>query len=384
MTVFISNGHYRMTLATKTCIALILLPLLLLACIGQFSPVVAASRSNQRPDLLNSRHKFLPENVDTRGRDLNDQPNSITLFPPSEVKQRPDLRVYRKDALSEEELRRRLSSRCVILMDGLTGQTIYEQSPDQPAQPASTIKVLTGLIAIQSLQDRDLVPVSRRAANMPRSKVYLQRSKSYQADDLINAVLLSSANDASVALAEKIAGSEKVFSKLMTHKARAWGATNTVCKTATGLTARGQQTTARDLAVLFNRAMENEEFAIRVGRSKVRTGFGKVLHNHNKALWEIAGTEGGKTGYTSAARQTYVGKFKRGDDEMLLALLGSETMWDDIKNLVDYGFEAMAASDEGRSAGQDADNPALALMPVSLDSGYALQILSDQKKASVF
>jgi D-alanyl-D-alanine carboxypeptidase len=373
-----------MPLATKNYIALIVLSVLLLTGIGQSSPVFAASRSNRHPDLLNSRHKFLPVNNSDHEHDANDLPGAVTLFPPSDVKQRPELRVYRKDILSEDELRRRLSSRSVILMDGSTGQVIYEQSPDLPAQPASTIKVLTGLIAIQSLQDGDLVPVSRRAANMPRSKVYLQRSKSYQANDLINAVLLSSANDASVALAEKIAGSEKVFSKLMTHKARAWGATNTICKTATGLTVRGQQTTARDLAVLFNRAMENDEFATRVGRSKVKTGFGKVLRNHNKALWEIAGTEGGKTGYTLAARQTYVGKFKRGDDEMLLALLGSETMWDDIKNLVSYGFEAMAASDEGRSAYKDSGNTASILVPVSLNSGYALQVLSDHKKASVF
>jgi D-alanyl-D-alanine carboxypeptidase len=372
-----------MTLATKTFISLVLLPVLFLACIGQFSPLDAASRSNRRPDLLNSRHKFLPEKDQDHGRENNGQSESVALFPPSQIKQRPDLRVYKKDALSEQELRRRISSRSVILMDGLTGQVIYEQAPDQPAQPASTIKVLTGLIAIQSLQDRDLVPVSKRAADMPRSKVYLERSKSYHADDLINAVLVSSANDASVALAEKIAGSEKVFSKLMTHKARAWGATNTVCMTASGLTARGQQSTARDLAVIFSRAMENEEFATRVGRSKVKTGFGKVLRNHNKALWEIDGTEGGKTGYTSAARQTYVGKFKRGDDEMLLALLGSETMWDDIKNLVSYGFAAMASSDEGRSAGRAAKNPNSHLTPVSLDPGYALQVISDHKKASV-
>ena len=200
-----------MPFATKYYIALIILPVLLLASVGQFSQVLAASRTTRHPDLLDSRHKFLPENINDHGRDANSMPGPVTLFPPSDVKQRPDLRVYRKDALSEEELRRRLSSRSVILMDGMTGQVIYEQLPDLPAQPASTIKVLTGLIAIQSLRDGDLVPVSRRAANMPRSKVYLQRSKSYQADDLINAVLLSSANDASVALAEKIAGSEKVF-----------------------------------------------------------------------------------------------------------------------------------------------------------------------------
>ena len=372
-----------MILKAKNFTNLILLPVLCWACIGQFSSVDAASRTYRRPDLLDSQHKFLPENDDVQGRDGDEPSGALTLYPNADGKQRPEPRLYRKDALSEEELRRRLSSRCVILMDGLTGQVIYEQSSDLPAQPASTIKVLTGLIAIQSLRDQDLVPVSRRAANMPRSKVYLQRSKSYHADDLINAVLLSSANDASVALAEKIAGSEKVFSKLMTHKARAWGATNTVCKTATGLTARGQQTTARDLAILFNRAMDNDEFAMRVGQSKVKTGFGKVLRNHNKALWEIDGTEGGKTGYTKAARQTYVGKFKRGDDEMLLALLGSETMWDDIKTLVSYGFEAMAASDQEHSAGKGAGNPDSFLLPVSLDPGCSLQVLSDQKKASL-
>jgi D-alanyl-D-alanine carboxypeptidase (penicillin-binding protein 5/6) len=151
-------------------------------------------------------------------------------------------------------------------------------------------------------------------------------------------VLLSSANDASVAIAEKIAGSERVFAKLMTHKAKAWGAENTVCKTATGLTAKGQKSTVRDLAVLFNRAMDNEEFAARVARRKIKTGYGKVLRNHNRALWQIDGAEGGKTGYTKAARQTYVGKFKRGDDELTVAVLGSTTMWDDVKRLVEYGF----------------------------------------------
>jgi D-alanyl-D-alanine carboxypeptidase (penicillin-binding protein 5/6) len=153
--------------------------------------------------------------------------------------------------------------------------------------------------------------------------------------------------------------------------------------TATGLTARNQQSTARDLAVVFNRAMDNEEFATRVGRNKVRTGFGKVLRNHNKALWEITGTEGGKTGYTRAARQTYVGKFKRGEDQLVLALLGSETMWDDIKNLVSYGFDAMASSDLARQADQAALTPALSLSPVDLATGYVLQVLNDSKKASV-
>ena len=197
---------------------------------------------------------------------------------------------------------------------------LYSHDPDRPAQPASTIKILTGLIAIRSLQDKEMVKASRRAAGMPRSKIYLKPGKSYKADDLINAVLLASANDASVALAEKVAGSEKTFAKLMTRKARSLGAKQTICKTASGLTARGQQSTARDLAKVFNRAMENKEFARRIGKSKVRTSYGKLLRNHNKALWRVKGALGGKTGYTSAARQTYVGKFARGNTELVVAI----------------------------------------------------------------
>ncbi len=235
-------------------------------------------------------------------------------------------------------IKRRVSARSAIVIDSATGRTLFTRSPDKQRQPASTIKVLTGIIAIKSLNDQDTIPVSRKAANQPSSKIYLDRQKQYQANDLINAVLLASANDASVALAEKIAGSEKSFAQMMTLRAKLWGATNTVCKTATGLTARGQKSTARDLATIFRYAMKDQEFAARIKRTKVRTEDGKLLRNHNKALWQVEGTEGGKTGYTNAARQTYVGKFKRGDAEIIVAIMGSETMWGDLKRLVQHGF----------------------------------------------
>ena len=291
-----------------------------------------ARSSSKRISYIASKHKFHPEGIE-KGSSL---PPLVSISSSHRAKRRPaDNNPGRK---THKEISSRISSRSAIVLDSETGDIIYSLRPDKPAQPASTIKILTGLIAIQSLEDQDWVPASRRASRMPRSKIYIERGKSYRAGDMINAVLLSSANDASVALAEKIAGSERVFAKLMTHKAKAWGAENTVCKTASGLTARGQKSTARDLAVLFTRAMENEEFAKRIARKKVRTGYGKLLRNHNRALWRIDGTEGGKTGYTKAARQTYVGKFKRGDDELTVAVMGSETMWEDIGNLVEYGF----------------------------------------------
>jgi serine-type D-Ala-D-Ala carboxypeptidase (penicillin-binding protein 5/6) len=235
---------------------------------------------------------------------------------------------------------KKISSQSAVIMDAETGETLFAKSADTPRQPASTIKVLTGMIALKSLDEQEWVNVSARAANMPRSKVYLDPNKSYRANDLINAVLLASANDASVALAEKIAGSEEGFAEMMTLRANLWGARNTVCRTASGLTAKGQQSTARDLALIFRHAMQDEQFASRMNKVKTHTSYGKELHNHNKALWRVKGAEGGKTGYTNAARQTYVGQFTReGIGTIIVALMGSETMWSDVENLVDYGFK---------------------------------------------
>ncbi|MCW5211568.1 D-alanyl-D-alanine carboxypeptidase [Desulfobulbus sp. TB] len=236
-------------------------------------------------------------------------------------------------------INRHITSKSVIILDAKTGKAIFSKSPDNPRQPASTIKVLTGMIAIKRLKNNEKVEVSRHAEKMPRSKVYLSTKKKYKANDLINAVLLASANDASVALAEKIAGSESDFAKLMTLHARLWGAKNTVCRTASGLTARGQHSTARDLAQIFRHAMQDKEFANRMKRTKIKTSYGKLLRNHNKALWQVNGALAGKTGYTNKARQTYVGQFKRGNDAIVVAIMGSETMWTDIKRLVEYGFK---------------------------------------------
>ena len=231
-----------------------------------------------------------------------------------------------------------VSSKSFMVMDAATGETICAKSPDSPRQPASTIKILTGMIAIKSLGQDDVINVSRRAADMPSSKIFLSPDQRYQANDMINAVLLASANDASVALAENIAGSEEKFANLMTLSARLWGARNTVCRTASGLTAEGQHSTARDLANLFRYAMQDAEFSRRMHERKIDTSYGKTLVNHNKALWRVDGAVGGKTGYTIAARQTYVGQFTRGGESIVVAIMGSESMWADLNKLVDYGF----------------------------------------------
>jgi D-alanyl-D-alanine carboxypeptidase (penicillin-binding protein 5/6) len=298
-----------------------------------------------RIPTLDDRAKFRPGKLlETSSFDHAARPSWVSLGAYSDittVKKRVGTRAsnHHKPWRRLTRIEKKISSKSVMIIDAENGETLYAKSPDSPRQPASTIKVLTGMIAIKSLKNNDTIPVSRRAARMPRSKIYLSPKKHYKADDLINAVLLASANDASVALAEKIAGSEKDFAKMMTLRARLWGASKTICRTATGLTARGQQSTARDLAAIFRHAMQDKEFARRMHKTKVRTSFGQTLRNHNRALWRVKGAEGGKTGYTAAARQTYVGKFTRDGESIIVAIMGSETMWPDIKNLVEYGFQ---------------------------------------------
>lgn len=362
---------------------ILIFPLLLVALFFSVSPV-SANRTNDSSVVLCTTHKYAPGDQQAVNRTERQKTktsiNSLSRSP--DMKKRPV--VARKKVPAPATFRKRLSSRSAIILDAKSGEVLYAHDPDRPAQPASTIKVLTGLICIHSLRNEDLVGTSRYAAKMPRSKVYLRPGASYKADDLINAVLLASANDASVALAEKVAGSEKSFAKLMTYKARSLGAQNTVCKTATGLTAKGQKSTVRDLARVFSEAMEDREFARRMGKAKIRTSYGKVLRNHNKALWQVEGAVGGKTGYTRAARQTYVGKFVRDDTDLIVAIMGSETMWDDIRKLVEYGFarKQLLASRKGSDLAKNGESErevALATLSTAL-SNKDLQVLSGSKK----
>jgi D-alanyl-D-alanine carboxypeptidase (penicillin-binding protein 5/6) len=329
---------------------------------------------------LRSQHKFAPDQGSGVSREEPKRFEIVNLVSSDSFKQRP-AGLPELAGVSAPGLQRKLSSRSAFVMDARTGRVIYAHQPDLPGQPASTLKIVTGLVALESLSGSEMVPASRYAANMPRSKIYLKPGASYRANDLINAVLLASANDASVALAEKIAGSEQVFARLMTKKAEALGATQTVFKNANGLTSSGQQTTARDLAVLFNNAMRNTELAKRLSMGAVRTSDGKTLRSHNRALWSVEGALGGKTGYTAAARQTYVGKFRRGEQELVVALLGSETMWNDVASLVEYGFSRQQTAGFPVSDGDDSETVRVPLASRSLagESG-GLVVLNEQGK----
>jgi len=358
--------------------------LLILFIILALSFPLAGQSADKRAPLpgtaiLTSNHKFPPakSSISEVRRQIIASYRPATNNPPvllnrsTGTKRKPAQHV----GISDRSFRKKLSAQKAIVIDARTGKEIYSHNPDRPGQPASTIKVLTSLLAIDYLKNNTLVPVSSWAASMPRSKIYLRKGKSYSANDLINAVLLASANDASVALAEKIGGSESGFAKMMTRKANDMGARKTVCKTASGLTAKGQQTTARDLALIFREAMEHQEFADRIKLLKAKTSYGKTLRSHNKALWQIEGTQGGKTGYTWAAKQTYVGKFSRNGTEIIVAILGSRNMWNDIAKLVEYGFDKRQ---QLQTAALEDNNTITSDESPSLKSAYV--VLSDNKK----
>ncbi|MGE4559320.1 MAG: D-alanyl-D-alanine carboxypeptidase family protein [Desulfobulbus sp.] len=288
-------------------------------------PVVSSSRKKSRTQTRQSKIAATKRTPPKRG--VRSRARALPAVTPGPV------------AGNQSDIASQISARSVMVMDGANGEIVFAKMPDNPRQPASTIKIVTAMIALESLKKGESIAVSRHAADMPSSKIFLEPGNTYLADDLISAVLLASANDASVALAEKIAGSEEKFAHLMTLSAKMWGAKNTVCRTASGLTAVGQQSTARDLANLFRYAMRHEAFAARMQQKYVSTSYGKKLRNHNRALWRIDGAVGGKTGYTVAARQTYVGQFTRDGQSIVVAIMGSETMWADLAKLVEYGFK---------------------------------------------
>jgi serine-type D-Ala-D-Ala carboxypeptidase (penicillin-binding protein 5/6) len=244
-----------------------------------------------------------------------------------------------------------LSARALLLMDAKTGKILYQKNADTPLPPASTTKVLTAILTLESQKrSNDRLTVSKAATRVPASKLYLKPGQTVSIEDLLYGVLLASANDASVVLAEGIGGSVEKFAEIMTKKAHDLGAINTRFSNPHGLTAADHYSTARDLALIFRYAMKNPTFreivhtkmssvrSLSPGKKSARTRLISV-RNHNRLLWNYDGAIGGKTGYTFAAQKCYVGAVERNGVTLIVSLLGSRDLWGDTKRLLEYGFD---------------------------------------------
>ncbi|OGQ74342.1 MAG: hypothetical protein A3G94_07510 [Deltaproteobacteria bacterium RIFCSPLOWO2_12_FULL_60_16] len=300
-----------------------------------------------------------------------------------------------------------LTARSAFLLDLTTGQVLYQREPDLPLPPASTTKIVTAIVALEShRRGKDLLSVTKTATRVPSSKLYLRPGQTMSVEDLLYGLLLSSANDASLVLAEGIAGSVERFAEMMTDKAREIGAANSHFTNPHGLTAPEHYSTARDMALLFNYAMKNPAFReiVRTKTSSVSSiSAGKVrkvrhiqVRNHNRLLWSFEGAIGGKTGYTHAAQKCFVGAVSRNGVTLIVSMLGSRDLWGDTKRLLEYGLEnyetlrvAARPAAPSRSGGQvafAADKPAAPLLSweeekrIHSINGYLLQIASFRER----
>ena len=242
-------------------------------------------------------------------------------------------------AAGQEEEGFEVSARSFVIMDAKTGKILLSLNPQVFLPPASTLKVMTALVVVEHLKMNDKVGVSPYAAAAPASKIGIKAGETYTVQELLYALLLSSANDAARALAEKVSGSEAAFARQVTQEVRQWGAYRTTCATANGLPADNQYSTAQDLAVLFRRAMANPELAKIMSTKYFPIQGDRELRNHNRFLFTTPMAVAGKTGYTRASKHTYVGQFKNGDQEIIVAMMGSTKKWADLRPLIEKGFE---------------------------------------------
>jgi len=230
-----------------------------------------------------------------------------------------------------------------------SGQVLYEREPDLRLPPASTTKIITAIVALESnKRAKDLLKVTKTATRVPSSKLYLRPGQAMSMEDLLYGLLLSSANDAGLVLAEGIAGSVERFAEMMTSKAHELGAVNSNFTNPHGLTAPEHYSTARDMALLFSYALKNPTFReiVQTKTSSVSSitpgKVQKVRHiqvrNHNRLLWSFEGAIGGKTGYTFAAQKCFVGGVSRNGVTLIVSMLGSRDLWGDVKRLLEYGL----------------------------------------------
>jgi serine-type D-Ala-D-Ala carboxypeptidase (penicillin-binding protein 5/6) len=243
-----------------------------------------------------------------------------------------------------------ITAKAALLMDAATGRILFQKDADLRLPPASTTKVMTAILALESGRKlNESLTVSKDATRVPPTKLYLRPGQTVSIEELLYGIMLASANDASVVLAEGISGSVERYTDLMTKKAQSLGATNSHFINPHGLTAPDHYSTVRDLATIFRYAMKIPLF-----REIIHTKFSSVsstavvkkkvvprrvsVRNHNRLLWDFDGAVGGKTGYTHAAQRCYVGAVQRDGVTLIVSILGATNMWSDAKHLLEYGF----------------------------------------------
>lgn len=237
-----------------------------------------------------------------------------------------------------------VSARAAIFSNSTAVKRYYGKNVNMRVPPASTTKVMTALLVLERLPLDQVVTVSPRVAGIQPTVINLRPGEKFTVGDLLFALLMNSANDASVVLAEAVAGSEWEFVQLMNRRAKELGAKNTKFVNSNGLPSRySQYTTPYDMYLMFREAIKNDFFrkAIKLRYHQITSVGGRqvLLKSHNKILltnWKQKIY--GKTGYTRAAQSCFVGYIMKGNDICIIAVFGCSKRWQDIKYIVErYG-----------------------------------------------
>lgn len=285
--------------------------------------------------------------------------------------------------ISAAEFSAELTCKSAILMEASTGRVLYEKNADEALPPASVTKIMTLLLIMEAVDSEkikltDMVPVSENAASMGGSQVYLQPGEQMSVEEMIKCVVISSANDCAVALAEFLCGSEEAFVALMNERAKDLGMVNTNFENTNGLddTTTNHVISARDIAIM-SRELISHELILKyssIWMDTIRDGaFG--LTNTNRLIRFYSGANGLKTGSTSKALFCISATAKRDNMQLIAVIMAAPTR--DIRNneakqLLDFGF-----ANYGVFA-----SPSSELEPISVKGGTADFCKITRKEAS--
>lgn len=245
-----------------------------------------------------------------------------------------------------------ITSPSVILTDAATGQVIFEKNAHERRPVASVTKVMTILLTLEAIDEGRIAPddrvmVSPYASSMGGSQVFLDAGKQYPVRDLLKSVIVASANDAAVALAEHLAGTHEAFVGRMNERARQLGMENTHYVNCTGLPAQGHYTTASDVALVsaqLDRHPLYYEFSTIWMDELTHPGGRKTqLTNTNRLVRFYPGCDGYKTGSTNEARYCISATAEKNGLRLIAVVLGADagqTRFDEARNMLEYGFSA--------------------------------------------
>ena len=237
-----------------------------------------------------------------------------------------------------------ISSRAYAILDRDSGKLLLGKSENTIKKMASTTKIMTAILILENCHLQDIVTVSQKASSIGGSKIGLKKGDKITVENLLYGLLVYSGNDTAIALAEHLGGTVDGFSKIMNEKASSLGLINTNFVTPHGLDADNHYTTAYELALLTNYALENKTFTQMVSTKSITitiNNYPKQIKNTNALLGSLNGVYGVKTGFTNGAYKCLVTACKRNNLDIICVVLGSDTSKiriDDTTNLLEYTF----------------------------------------------